>query len=157
MIASQKATWGAYETLAEQVLGFFDYVFAGVHQYFEVAHWADYAVISGQISIYESSGYAGLLLGGSAALGLVCLALSLFGAAALAREKSIAAEIRLLLFVWIGGSTAFMLLASPLPWARYYLPLLPAMILLVAYALTVIASALRMHLSASADDLTVLA
>ena len=158
LLRSQVEGLGGYDSLAEQIGGFFQYVFVGERQYFEAPSWARIDLLTSQIASYESSGLAGLLfIGESSWLGMICLALSLAGLVFVARNASISAEVKTLVLAWIGSSALFTLILTPLPWARYYLPLLPAMILLVAYALTVIASALRMHLSASADDHTVLA
>ncbi len=140
LLQGQIEAFGGYQDFAEQVAGFFQFVFVGARQYYEVDAWAAYAPITAQIASYESSGWAGLLfIGALGRLGLVCLVLSLLGAAALLVDKRVLAEHRLLLLLWIGGTGLFTLLVTPLPWARYYLPLLPALIMLVSQALVVLA------------------
>ena len=141
LLQGQIQAWGGYHSFAERLGGFFDFVFAGGHQYFEVAHWSDYAVISGQIAAYESSGLAGSLAGGSTGFGLVGLLLALLGWFALARSGSVSSECKMLLLVWIGGSALVTLIVTPLPWARYYLPLAPGLAILSAHALTTAAPA----------------
>ena len=136
LLQGQIDAFGGYSDFAEQVAGFFQFVFAGARQYFEVDAWAEYAPITAQIASYESSGWAGVLfIGAAGRLGLLCLLLSLLGAVALLVDKRALAEHRLLLLMWIGGTGLFTLMVTPLPWARYYLPLLPALIILVSHAL----------------------
>ena len=145
---------GGYETIAERIQGFFQYVFVAEHQYFEVARWAEYHVISDQIASYESSGLAGLLIGGTGLFGMVCLALAMFGAVNLARDSAIEAKNRFLLMVWMIGLALLTLLLTPLSWARYYLPLAPALAILLSYTLIVMASAVwkRYHRRANGID-----
>ncbi len=147
---------GGYESFAERIQGFFQYVFAAEHQYFEVAHWAEYHVISDQIASYESSGLAGLLVGGTGLFGMMCLALAMFGAVNLARDSAIEAKNRLLLLVWMIGLALVTLLLTPLSWARYYLPLAPALAILLSYALIVMASAFWKRYSRRANGIDIL-
>ena len=142
LMRKQLAGDNAYGSIAEKVRGFFDYVFAAEHQYFEVADWAEFDVISDQIASYESSGLAGILFGGTSLAGMICLVLVVLGAIHLARNSAVAASIRFLMLVWISGSALFTLLLTPLPWARYYLPLAPALVVLVSYALVASARAI---------------
>lgn len=138
LLGGQIEAFGGYTDFAEQVAGFFQFVFVGARQYFEVDAWAGYAPITAQIGDYESSGWAGVLfIGAAGRLGLLCLLLSLMGAVALLVDKRVSAEHRLLLLLWMGGTGLFTLMVTPLPWARYYLPLLPALIMLVSHALVI--------------------
>ncbi len=135
--------FGGYNSFAEQISGFFQYVFVGERQYLEAASRAQFDVVSAQIGEYEHSGLAGLLfIGESAWLGLISLLLAVAGLASLARSASVTAEHKTLLLVWIVGSALFTLIVTPLPWARYYLPLIPAIIVLVSYALVTIVAAI---------------
>ena len=109
------------------------------------------------IRIYEESGLAGSLIGGTPAYGLIIFALTLAGIAMVVRGVSVASEYRLLLCTWMGGAALIIAITSPVPWARYYLPLAPAATLLVAYALTEIAGALARHISQRRDGVAVLA
>lgn len=143
LLQRQVELFGGYNSFAERVQGFFQFVFAVEHQYFEVARWAEFDVITAQIQRYEASGLAGLLVGGTAAAGLACLALALFGAVDLARNQAVLLDDRMLLLVWIAGTALVTLLITPLPWARYYLPLAPALAILVAHAIIVLASRLK--------------
>ncbi len=147
---------GGYNSFEERILGFFQYVFAAQHQYFEVARWAEYDVITAQIERYEDSGLAGLLIGGTGLAGIVCLALAAIGAVHLARDSAVAASIRFLVLVWIIGSALATLLLTPLPWARYYLPLAPALVTLVAHAIFILTSSLWKRIRSRADDIDIL-
>ncbi len=157
LLQNQVDAFGGYGSFAEQVSGFFEFVFVGARQYFEVAGWANYDVITSQISVYEQSWLAGLLfIGESGRLGVVCLLLSVFGAFTLARDRDISRDTRWLVLIWIFGSALATLWLTPLPWARYYLALLPALILLVSYALIRLAQSLIRDPYARADDFAVL-
>ena len=148
---------GGYESFSQQVRGFFDFVFVGERQYFEVPAWAGYEFITAQIKAYEQSWLAGLLfIGSSGILGVLCLLLSLYGALKLGRDRAISLEARWLILTWSVGSALATLWLTPLPWARYYLPLLPAMILLASYSLISLAQALRRDPNTEADDVAVL-
>ena len=147
---------GGYETIADRIQGFFQYVFAAEHQYFEVAQWAEYEAITAQIERYESSGLAGLLIGGTSLAGLIGLVLAISGAIHLARNAAIEAKNRLLLLVWMIGLALVTLLLTPLSWARYYLPLAPALAILLSYALIVIASAFWKRHSRRANGIDIL-
>jgi len=156
LLQSQADSYNSYESFLEQLQGFFQIVFAAEHQYFEVAHWAEYDVITAQIGSYESSGLAGALVGGSILAGIVCLLLAVYGAISIARASDLEADNRILLLVWVIGMALLTLALTPLPWARYYLPLAPALLLLVARALVDLASKLFAHFHHGADGLTVL-
>ena len=142
LLKGQVQQFGGYNSFAEQMQGFFRYVFAAEHQYFEVARWAGYDVITAQIQHYERSGQAGSLIGGTASTGWLSLLLAMVGLVHLARSAAIQASSRILLLVWILGSALITLAVTPLPWARYYLPLAPALAILVSLALVALASSL---------------
>ena len=157
LLQNQVKAFGGYNSFAEQVSGFFQFVFVGERQYFEVSHWNDYAVITAEREAYERSGLAGLLfIGNSGRLGVICLLLSIFGALKLARDWDISREARWLVFIWISGSALATLWLTPLPWARYYLPLLPAVILLMSYALISFARLLIKDTYAKSDGVALL-
>ena len=156
LLRNQVDLFGGYGSFGERVQGFFQYLFAAEHQYFEVESWAEYDVISAQIETYESSGLAGILIGGTGLAGLLCLGLAVYGAISLGRSPNVAADHRDLLLVWILGTALATLLLTPLPWARYYLPLAPALALLAAQALVDLSSKLRTHFYRETDGVTVL-
>ncbi|MCY3780839.1 MAG: glycosyltransferase family 39 protein [Chloroflexi bacterium] len=157
LLQDQVDIFGGYNSFTDQVAGFFQFAFVGARQYFEVSRWEDYDVITAQIGAYEGSWLSGLLfIGSSGRLGLISLLLALYGALKLARDQAISREARWLVFIWIIGSALAALWLTPLPWARYYLPLLPAVILLVSYALTILARSLIREPDAGVDGLALL-
>ena len=157
VLQSQVNMFGGYESFAEQVNGFFEFVFVGARQYFEVEAWTQYEAITAQIADYERSGLAGaLFIGASGRQGLLVLLLSLYGALMLLRDDSFSREARWLLAIWMAGSALATLWLTPLPWARYYLPLLPAVIMLVSYALVRVARMLLGNPISSADGIALL-
>ncbi len=143
LFQEQIAIFGGYNSLIERVQGFFRYVFVENYQYFEAAQWADYSEITQQVSSYEASGLSGLSIGGSAAGGLLNLALTLVGGVHLLRSQDIEGKYRWLLIVLSGGIALITLVATPLPWLRYYLPVLPFTMILSAYALVRLAAICR--------------
>ena len=156
LLRAQVDWLGGYSSLSERILGFFQYVFAAERQYFEVARWAEYDVISAQIVNYESSGWAGLLIGGTSLAGWVGLALAGVGGVLLARSPAVEAHTRSLILVWILGAALITLLLTPLSWARYYLPLAPGMILLISHSIVTLATALWRHRSGKTDGVALL-
>ena len=158
LLRSQVENLGGYNSLAEQISGFFQYVFVGERQYFESPTWAGVDIPTTQIAAYERSGLAGLLyIGESSWLGIICLALSFVGLAFLVHSACVSPEIKTLILAWIGGTALFTLLLTPLPWARYYLPLVPALILLVSHALVVLAAWLWKRMKSQAYGVAILA
>jgi len=156
LLRFQVDLFGGYDSFGERIAGFFRYAFAAEHQYFEVESWAEYDVISAQIKTYESAGLAGILLGGGGLAGLLFLGLAVYGAISLTRSPDVAADNRKLLLVWVLGTALATLLLTPLPWARYYLPLAPALAMLTAQALVDLSSKLRTVFYREADGVTVL-
>jgi len=156
LLEVQVRQFGGYNSIAESFLGIFQYVFAPEHQYYEVARWAEFDEITAQISAYESSGLAGLLIGGTVASGIVLLTLAAFGAVDLARNPKVSSGIRSLLLLWMGGTTLVTVAITPLPWARYYLPLAPAVIILVSHAVFILVSSLWNRARSRADGVNIL-
>ena len=142
LLQRQAGVYGGYQSLVQQVKGFFRFVLIGEAQYFEDGQWAGYAEISEQIQIYERSGWAGATIGGNAIAALVMLALVAAGIILLVRDRDISFQNRALLLFWGGGTAAIVFALTPLPWARYYLPALPFALMMAAYALTSMAQAM---------------
>ncbi len=116
-------------TLAQRIEAIIVQPFMTPAQHFEVAAWADYDVITGEVNRYMASPLSGVQYG--PALGLLLTLLVPVGMiAALRREASIRAG----LFIWL-AVTLVMLLLNPLPWQRYYLPLIPIFTLFSALGL----------------------
>lgn len=151
LLRAQVGWFGGYNSFEEQLRGFFQYVFAAEHQYFEVAGWAEYDTITAQIERYESSGLAGPLIGGTSLFGVLCFALAAFGALDLARNPKLKPDTRVLFLIWMAGSALVTVAVTPLPWARYYLPLAPALIILVSHGAFILVSALWTRFNSRAD------
>jgi 4-amino-4-deoxy-L-arabinose transferase-like glycosyltransferase len=128
MLAGQTAAFGGYADAGAAVAGFFRQVFIGLPQHYDVAGWENF--IGGQIAAYEASPWRGISIGGSIiggiALNLVCLV----GLAVLALRRHLSLSARTIAVTWCAAALGSVLLFTPLEWARYYLPALPAVALL---------------------------
>ncbi len=123
-------------SLGERAEGLLLQPFLTAPQFFEVAAWADYAPITAEIERYFASGLAGvqvLAFWGGALTGTMLFGMGVVFVTSLRpfSDRATAAG----LWAW-WGITALYLLANPLPWQRYSLPLLPpAMLFTTAGAL----------------------
>jgi len=133
LLSEQMNVFGGYPDFGASVSGFFNHVFIGQPQYFEIAGWENY--ISDQIAAYEASPWAGIAIGGSIIGGLLLLTLTLIGFARLFVRSAILSGARMIVLVWAVAALASTLLLTPLDWARYYLPAVPVVGLLFAYGL----------------------
>lgn len=140
LLSEQTNVFGGYPDFGASVSGFFNHVFVGQSQYFEIAGWENY--ISDQIAAYEASPWAGIAIGGSAIGGLLLLALTLIGFARLFVKSTVLSGVRMIVLVWAAAALASTLLLTPLDWARYYLPALPVIGVLSAYGLAGLAEML---------------
>jgi len=98
-------------------------------QHFEVAAWAEYTTITNEITRYMNSPLSGWQFG--PIVGLLLTLLVPVGLIAVVRRE---AAVRAGVLVWLAG-TLVMLLLNPLPWQRYYLPLIPIYTLLSSVGL----------------------
>ncbi len=147
LLQRQVGVYGGYQSLGQGAKGFFRFVLQAEAQYFEDRQWADYPEISAQIQIYENSGWAGALIGDHALAGIAMSLLVVAGIFLLLRDGDINLQNRALLLIWGGGGAATVFALTPLPWARYYLPVLPFALMMAAYALTSMAQELRKRLA----------
>ena len=134
LLEGQVKWFGGYETGMDRVEGLFHYGFVAPTQYFEVGEWATFPQITAQIADYEASIWLGVSLGGSVVAGALELMLMALGIWLLLRESIIPRGQRMLLLVWGLGIAAIILATTPLPWLRYYLPLLPFVMTMTAFA-----------------------
>ena len=72
---------------------------------------------------------------GSRPGGWLFLLLAIGGSLHFVRNKRIRREYRWLLMVWGLGLMALIFVVTPLPWGRYYLPLIPFVTSMAAYGL----------------------
>ncbi len=147
LLNEQIRRFGGYSSLLEQAQGLYRYVFVEHRQYFEAPQWSELSEISRQISAYEASALSGYSLGeiggglvGGIGGGLLGLALTVYGALKLMRRRSVKRANRWLLLACGGGVTLISLAATPLPWQRYYLPVLPFICIFSACALVSLAT-----------------
>ncbi len=96
-------------------------------QHFEVAFWGDFQPVADDIARYMASPFSGLQFGVILGGGLTLLA----GAGIV---FSLRRGRRVGVLIWF-ALTAASLMANPLPWQRYYLPLIPVMTLLAGIGL----------------------
>jgi hypothetical protein len=127
MLSGQAATFGGYADWGERMAGLLRQTLLQP-MYYEVDAWGTYPAIAEQIRAYEASAWGGLALSPwIAAAGGV---LALWGVWRLARDGAAG----LVVLLWAGATIAFVVLATPLEWQRYYLPMYPPLIVLIARA-----------------------
>jgi 4-amino-4-deoxy-L-arabinose transferase-like glycosyltransferase len=120
-------------SLPQRVEAIFREPFLAPPQHYEVAYWTDSAAAVAEIDRYMASPLSGIQFG--AILGLPLTLLALLGLPlAFTRQRALAAGLLAWLVV-----IAVSLLANPLPWQRYFLPLYPAAALLVGISVAIFA------------------
>lgn len=138
LLEIQSNTFNSYGSIVERLNGFYDIVFVGQPQYFEVEAWADNETITQQIQTYESS-WSGVAIGGTPLGGIVSIGLSIMGGVAFIKNSSISQTYRWFILIWGLGICIITFLLTPLPWARYYLPIYPFVGLMGAYGVFTLA------------------
>ena len=93
---------------------------------FEVGGWSDFSVITAEIEHYMASPLSGVQFGNF--IGGLLTVLAIVGMVSVIRQGL---TWQIGLFVWLAATLA-MLLVNPLPWQRYYLPLIPIVTLLAS-------------------------
>ncbi len=128
LLRGQVAGHGGYDSLWEQINGFYQQVFVGEPMLYEVVSFRE--PLAEIVATYNASPVEGVRLPGASVvlvtafgLGLVCL----FSVSPL---PDINADAR-----WVVGSyatltTLFVLFVTPLEWQRYYLPVMPVVALI---------------------------
>lgn len=119
LLELQVGGFGGFESDGERVRALFSHAFFSPPQYYEVPVWQEY--IGDQIAAYEASGLAGRL--GGPVWGWPLVAASAAGGLALIRHRRNGRA--LLVLLWAGLTALGLLIATPLDWQRYYLPLQP--------------------------------
>jgi 4-amino-4-deoxy-L-arabinose transferase-like glycosyltransferase len=116
--------------------------FAEPLQHFEMADWASTPGLGASIGRYEHSGMAGLPAGGIA--GWLTTLLAVLGLAAAARGGAATPQAprQSGVAAWWAVS-AILLLANPLSWQRYYLPLVPPTAMLTTLGILWISGLVR--------------
>ncbi len=134
LLEEQTDKYGGYAAFDERVQGFARFVFGTEKQYFEVSEWANIEEIGAQIDAYEASGLAGIDTGSGDRMGIVTLGLAILGTLLIVRDPNIDWRQRWLLLIWGAGIMLITFVFTPLPWQRYYLPALPFVIMMAAFA-----------------------
>jgi 4-amino-4-deoxy-L-arabinose transferase-like glycosyltransferase len=120
LLSGQVDYFGGYPDLGAKLDGFVRYSLIGTPQYYEVEVWRDW--IGEAIAGYDASIWRGVSFGEST-LGLIALGIVLIiGMISLFRHD----PNRILIAIWAVISIAITIAITPLPWQRYYLPILPA-------------------------------
>jgi len=127
-------------TLLQRIEGIVAQPFLTPPSHYEVAYWANAAAVTAEIMRYMASPLSGLQFG--VLLGLPLTLLAGIGLLAAIQEKNWWG-----LLVWFLITVAS-LLVNPLPWQRYYLPLLPVSTILAGIGLLKVIQFVQMHLQA---------
>jgi hypothetical protein len=139
-IDEQITAFGGYDDFGDKPVGFWRQAVIGQPQYYEVSNWKDF--IGDQIAQYEALVWRGVNVGDSI-VGVVLLLVSVgAGIGALFYNKDTPVAARWLVGVWTVSVTAATLLLTPFEWQRYYLPAFPAIVLVAAYGLANLYTAL---------------
>lgn len=162
LLAGQTAAFGGYAGFSDQLGGFLRQSLIVYPQYFEVSGWDIY--LADQISRYEASVWRGVSIGGSVIGALMLCGIMAVGvwewlkvlvpqrfrnrllarwqmpkAGAIVDEYLPLTGARWLIGTWILMMVFSTLLLTPLEWQRYYLPVYPAIGLLAALGIDVLA------------------
>jgi 4-amino-4-deoxy-L-arabinose transferase-like glycosyltransferase len=125
LLDSQVKAYGAPTTLQERVAGILLQPFMTPAQHFEAAFWANAAPVMAEVERYNASPLSGVQFG--TVFGGALTLLSFIGLALSVRDGW-----RWGLLTWWAVNVVA-LLVNPLPWQRYYLPLIPVSILLAVH------------------------
>jgi hypothetical protein len=127
---SQQDAFGGYDTVADRLNGFWRQTFMLQNMYAEtdVDNFRENLV--DDIAAYEASSYGGLIIT-NPVLPIIFAGLTVIGMIALWLDMTVSAELRFMLGVWIASMFVLTLLLTPLEWQRYYLPVFPAIMLLI--------------------------
>jgi hypothetical protein len=127
---SQQDAFGGYETIADRLGGFWRQTFILQNMYAETDVDNFRENLADDIAAYEASGYGGLITS-KPVLPLIFAGLTIIGMIALWFDRTVNAEIRFIVGIWIAAMLVLTILLTPLEWQRYYLPVFPAIMLLI--------------------------
>lgn len=128
LIEGQKAGYGSYAGTMEHIEGLIRRVADGTPQYYEVDIWGCF--IRDEISAYEAHPWTGVnggVIGAFVRLVSVVLATGVL----VNRWSDPAARLAL---AWFWVTALLLLVLTPFDWQRYYLPLQPALVVMVGVA-----------------------
>jgi 4-amino-4-deoxy-L-arabinose transferase-like glycosyltransferase len=130
-LQSQMSGFDTYDGLFEQAAGFVQHALIASPQYFEIDQWATFTPITEQIAAYEASWLDGVTPG---PVGAVIIAL--LGLLGLWRLLTTPDPARWAVGFWALGTVALTLLLTPFGWQRYYLPAIPALLVLAGLGMS---------------------
>lgn len=150
LIDLQKQAYGAYDGPGQQVAGLIRRTANGEPQYYEVAQWREW--IGANIRAYEAHVWTGIdggLIGAWLRLvGLVIGTAALLHRA-IGRDSDRAAGLAL---AWFWITALALLLLTPFDWQRYYLPLQPALAVVIGAAVARAVEVVRAYLLFEPDE-----
>ena len=129
LLESQVIAAGGATTLSDRLAGILTQPFLQPVEIYEAGFWANSSAFVEEVRAYTESVWAGL---GGALVGAVLSAIALVGTGLLLFRLRRGDSAAWGLLFWLLVTLAT-LLVNPLPWQRYYLPLLPIVVLLAAW------------------------
>ncbi|MBZ0278947.1 MAG: glycosyltransferase family 39 protein [Anaerolineae bacterium] len=153
LLQIQVDVFGGYSGVGDKIAGFWRQGLIALPQYYEVAGGDGY--IGDQITVYESSPWHGVSVGGSAVGAALFLAIIGAGLWTLLRAPLDKRPRYWLVGGWALAMIVTTLLLTPLEWQRYYLPVYPALGLLGTVGLTRITRLLTAYFTRSAGKQSV--
>jgi hypothetical protein len=127
---SQQDAFGGYETMAARLGGFWRQSFMLRNMYAETDVDNFRENLADDIAAYETSGYGGFITT-NPILPYIFAGLIVIGMIALWFDTMVGVELRFMIGVWIASMLVLTVLLTPLEWQRYYLPVFPAIMLLI--------------------------
>lgn len=119
----QAALFGKYDSVQDRLEGLWRESITIPPQYYEAPYWADFSGVSKSIQRYEDLHLAGLSNNGWGDLRAWLLGVGLAGLCWQFWRQPLQRPILSVLLLWVGGIIIITLVAVPLSWQRYYLPL----------------------------------
>ncbi len=127
LLDQQVAGFGGYENWGERLAELVTQAFGAKPQYYESPGWAEW--VAAEIARYDGSFLAGRP--GGWGWGVPLAMLTAAGAWSLGRRWR--DDLALAALIWAAGIALALLVATPLAWQRYYLPLQPPLAVLAGY------------------------
>lgn len=129
LLDSQVIAAGGATSFLSRLTGMLTQPFLQPAEIYEAGFWANSSAFMGEVRAYTESAWLGL---GGGLIGAVLSAIALVGMGLLLVHLRRRDPLAMGLSIWLLVTVAI-LLVNPLPWQRYYLPLLPIVILLAAW------------------------
>jgi 4-amino-4-deoxy-L-arabinose transferase-like glycosyltransferase len=133
IVAGQTTTFAAsaYADVGDRITGMLAHLSSDGPQYSESPGWPE--ALGAEVRTYRDSLWSGVPYGGGpfpTLLGFALFALTVLGAVRLVRDLRSEDAGAWLLLAWAVATAGFILLAIPLDWQRYYVPLYPIQMIL---------------------------